>query len=138
MVYVLDCSYCAALFLPDERSAMAARKIETITENDEIHIPQLWWYEMSNVLTVAVRRNRIKPRDVADIIGLFAEYGFLTDAACGERYAERLFELARMYELSAYDAAYLELAIRLKAVLGSIDDKLLRAAKKAGLASLFV
>ncbi len=133
MVYVLDCSFCAALFLPDERSIEVEKTIETLGEDDEICIPELWWYEIASVLSAAVKRNRIGRSEAVDIIGLFKEYRFLTDQSHGDKYVERLVELALLHDLSAYDAAYLELTLRRNAVLGTLDWKLTRAAKKAGM-----
>lgn len=40
--------------------------------------------------------------------------------------------LARRYKLSAYDASYLELALRSGLSLATLDEELQKAAKKAG------
>jgi predicted nucleic acid-binding protein len=134
-VYVLDCSVTAALFLPDEKSAAVTKTFAGIAEGEDIFVPQLWWYEMSNVLSLAVKRGWLKHAEVIAIIRLLKDYGFDTDVNYGEKYAERLFELSQRYELSAYDATYLELAIRKNAKLATLDDKLGKACEKAGIGS---
>jgi predicted nucleic acid-binding protein len=60
MIYIFDCSFCAALFLPDEDSAKVKETFSQIDEKDTVFIPLLWWYEMTNVLTTAVKRKRLQ------------------------------------------------------------------------------
>jgi len=52
------------------------------------------------------------------------------------REISRLESLARRQNLSAYDAAYLDLALRTKLVLATFDDPLRRAAIAEGIAVL--
>jgi predicted nucleic acid-binding protein len=54
-----------------------------------------------------------------------------TDASLGELYTKKVLELAQEYDLSAYDAAYLELAMRKRAILGTLDKNLRRASALA-------
>lgn len=133
MNYVLDCSFCSAVFLPDEMSDKVFKAFNKINEDDLIFIPQLWWYEIGNVLTTAVKRKRLMHSDVINIIRLFKEYGFSTDVSYGDKYVESLFELSQLYKLTAYDSAYLELAIRKNCSFGTLDKDLHKAAKTAGL-----
>jgi predicted nucleic acid-binding protein len=136
MVYVLDCSFCASLFLPDEDSEKAKRVFDTMGENDEVYIPQLWWYEMSNVLSVAVNRKRLAYADVININYLLSSFQFITDSTYGKNYSEKLLELTQLYGLSAYDAAYLELSIRKQGTLGTLDKNLKKACLAAGIVPL--
>jgi predicted nucleic acid-binding protein len=133
MTYVLDCSFCAALFLPDETSDKVKSSFLKIREADDVFIPFLWRYEMANVLTIAVRRRRLQFIDVVTINKLLHSYNFIVDAASGVAWTEKLLELARVYELSAYDACYLELAIRKQGVVGTLDNKLKAACSQYGL-----
>jgi predicted nucleic acid-binding protein len=133
MIYILDCSFCVSVFLPNEKSEQVLHDFYKIEETDEVYIPSLWWYEVSNVLTVAVRRNRLKHNDVLNIIQLLNSYKFITDSIYGNDYAEKLFEFSQLYELSAYDSAYLELAIRKNGKIGTIDEKLKSACIQAGI-----
>ena len=54
------------------------------------------------------------------------------DSATSAQALAATLQLARRYKISAYDAAYLELALRTGLALASLDEKLLKAARKAG------
>lgn len=131
-VYVLDCSFCAALILPDEQTEKVTSKFASISENDLALVPQLWWYEISNILAVAVRRKRISHSQFTNLTELFEHFSLVTDTEFGMSYAKRIYDLAQRHTLTTYDAAYLELAIRKNAILGCLDQKLCIAAKQSG------
>lgn len=132
MDWVIDCSCAAALFLPDESSSKAKSFISDLAEDSTLWIPALWWYEMTNVLTVAERRKRISHFEVLKIIHLFDQFDLNTDNSSGAEFSNQVYELTRLYKLSAYDATYLELSIRKEAGLASLDKQLLNASKEAG------
>ncbi len=72
----------------------------------------------------------------ADSQRFIALLGQLAIAADPETMARALgdtLNLARRYRLSAYDAAYLELALRLGLPLATLDADLVKAATTAGL-----
>jgi predicted nucleic acid-binding protein len=130
--WVIDCSFASALALPDKSS----RRVETFFlehAEAELWVPALWWYELANVLTVAERRQVLTRADVENAIVLYGHLMFRTDEAKGMEEVRRLSEVSRTYGLSAYDAAYLELALRQGAPLATLDRQLLEAAKKSGL-----
>ncbi len=132
MVYILDCSFCAALFLPDEESEKIKKLFDQINEDDEVYVPLLWWYEISNVLSVAIKRKRLHYADVLNINKLLSSFNFITDSSYGINYSERLLELSQRYVLSVYDASYLELSLRKQGTLGSLDKGLKNACIAAG------
>lgn len=136
MVYTLDSSFCAALFLPDEESERVKLLFDSISEDDIIYIPHIWWYEISNVLFAAIKRKRLTYSNAIHINSLLSSFNFITDSSCGHAYSEKLIELANAYTLSAYDAAYLELSIRKQTALGSLDKELKKACIDAGVAVL--
>lgn len=133
MVWVLDCSFALALVLPDESSAAIRDFFSSHPEDDTLWVPGLWWYEIANVLTVAERKRRIHRADALKAVNLFSALKLETDHAAGERYAGRLIELAHGNKISAYDAAYIELAQRKKAHLATLDLPLRDAARACGL-----
>jgi len=98
------------------------------SNNTILWIPALWWYEMINVLTGAERRKRIHHAKALKVISLFDQLDLKTDNSSGAQFSHRIYELARMYQLSAYDATYLELSIRKETELVSIDSQLMNAA----------
>lgn len=129
--WVLDCSFAAALALPDKSSGLVSSFFQE-KSTDELWVPALWWYELANVLTVAERRRVLARTEVERAISLYAHLSIQTDQAEGVEYVRRLCEISRVHGLSAYDAAYLELALRKRAPLASLDRELLDAAKKSG------
>jgi predicted nucleic acid-binding protein len=136
MVYILDCSFCAALFLPDEESEKIKNVFDSICDDDEVFIPHLWWYELSNVLSVAIKRNRLSFSNVIHINSLLSSFKFITDSTFGNNYSEKLLELTQHYHVSAYDAAYLELAVRKQGALGTLDKDLRKACVETGIVVL--
>jgi predicted nucleic acid-binding protein len=127
--WVIDSSLALAWTLPDERSPSADKFWKQITSKVELCAPALWWYEIANALVMAKRRRRISEADASRAAGLFRELPVKTDQLNS---LERCIDLASKYSISAYDAAYLELAIRLGLGLASLDNKLVAAAKNAG------
>ena len=95
-------------------------------------MPTLWWYEIANVLVMAVRRDRINHAQVTEIIELVDEFEITTKEISSFSSVKNIYEIAQIYRLSAYDAAYLSLAITEKAALATLDENLLKAAKKIG------
>jgi predicted nucleic acid-binding protein len=133
MIFVLDCSFCAALFLTNERSIQVRRVFRGIAEDDEVSIPVLWWQEMNTMLAEALRRNLLSHSEVLDINRLLSAYNFSTDVNYGAEHTVMILELVQNYNINANNAAYLELAIRKKASLGTLSNELNAASIKAGL-----
>ncbi len=100
--------------------------------NDDIWVPSLWWHEIGNVVVLAKRRGRISDNDTSGLIALYGELPVNTDTASGSGLMERVHRLSITYQLSAYGAAYLELAERKQAGLATLDNKLLQAAMDCG------
>jgi predicted nucleic acid-binding protein len=133
MVYVLDCAFCAALFLPNDHSGEVKAVFNKIGEDDEVIAPVLWWQEMSAVLATAVDRKRLTPAEALEINRLLSAYNFSVDLNYGGEYTEKLLELSLAYGINANNAAYLELGLRRKARMGSLSRELRTACGKAGL-----
>ncbi len=132
MELVLDCSLALAWTVPDEGSKAAECLLSRIDRESKLWIPALWWYELSNALTIAQRRERLSDSDALRLIELYRRLPLLTDTLLGADAVFRFRSLAQRYNLSAYDAAYLELAQRRGVGLASLDEALIKAARKAG------
>jgi predicted nucleic acid-binding protein len=132
MVWVMDGSIAAALGLPDEFSPRAEKFLKTVLAQGEVWVPPLWWYEISNVIVVAKRRKRLTYAKAMQLAELYSSLPVRTDAAPSAPIAGSIQQLALQRGLSAYDAAYLELAHRLGAGLASLDEDLERAARESG------
>lgn len=132
---VLDSSYAMAWCFEDEASAEADEMLQKVVQQGAL-VPNLWHLEVGNVLLQAVRRNRIKPSQAASMIELLRTLPLQTDEKTSRRALRESFDVASRYELSLYDAAYLELAMRTSLPLASFDKALRKAAKRASVALL--
>ena len=133
MNYVLDSSFCGAFIMPDERSERISEFFEVLSEDSILYVPALFWFEISNLLTSAIGRKRINQPDVSTLLKLLPGSKFSTDFSFGMEYANIVSTLAVEYDLSSYDASYLELAIRKKAQVGTLDNNLSKACIKANI-----
>ena len=136
MNYVYDTSFIGPLIVKDEKNPKVDKAHAAIGEDDEIFVPQLFWYEISNLFKNLLRRNRYTYENVIPFYQPLAAIRLNCDNATGIEYSKKLLSLCNAYNLSSYDAAYLELAERKKAVLCTMDDKLRAAAKKHGVTVL--
>ena len=132
MSIVLDASMALAWLFADERTVATEDVLLRVTVEGGI-APSLWRLEIANVLQVAVRRGRCDEHYVDRSLQDLAELSIATDDETNEHAWGATKALAREHSLTLYDAAYLELAMRLKKPLASCDAGLLRAAKNCGL-----
>jgi predicted nucleic acid-binding protein len=136
MTYVIDSSFSAAHSLLDEQNDYVDSFFDNLTDQDVLSVPQLFWYEISNIFKKTVMRKRIEAEAVPLMLEGIENLNLTTDAISGSDYSTNLFTLACEYNLTCYDAAYLELAIRTQAVVGTLDSDLKEACIKAGLQTL--
>lgn len=134
MEWVLGCSLPLAWALPDESSSKAASFLESLHPDDRFWVPALWWYELSKGLVVAQRRGQLTEADRLQLTQLHDTLPIQTDVHLNSDAAWRLQTIAKEKGLSAYDAAYLELALRRDLGLSTLDRTLRLAARKAGVA----
>ena len=127
MPFVLDTSVGACWAFEDEDHPIAAAALERVQKNGAV-VPSLWWFEIRNTLLVNERRGRIGQAEVTEFLQQLSHITIAIDTTPDEH---QLFTLARRHRLTAYDAAYLELAQRLNAPLATLDDALAAAAAKA-------
>jgi len=132
MEWVVDCSFTSALFLPSGQSPAVRSFFSRLSDEDVLRVPSLWWHETANVLAVAQRRKVLSAVDVSGIILLVDGITLSTEEACGTRLLARVSGIAGEHGLSAYDAAYLDLAIRKGGKLATLDRELGIAARAAG------
>jgi len=133
MIYVFDSSFILATIIPDEGTPEIKSLHKKINENDEKHTSQLLWYEIANVFMNLIRRKRYNAEEVSRFFPFLAGVNLLTDFASGTNYSKKLWNICIECNLSSYDAAYLELAERKRAVFCTMDDNLRAIAKKRGL-----
>ena len=132
MKYVFDSSFIGAMIIPDEWNPGVDEIRAGIGENEEIFIPQLLWYEISNIFRNLILRRRFTSDEVIRLFPNLSAIRLTCDHETGAGYSRELLRLCSEYNLSSYDAAYLELAKRRDAVLCTLDENLRAAAKKYG------
>jgi predicted nucleic acid-binding protein len=128
---VIDASVALAWCFKDERTAVTAELLERV-QTDVAAVPILWHLEIANVLALAERRGRITSAESAELIALLETLEIAVDEETPSRAFGRVLDLARSERLTAYDAAYLDLAMRLGAPLASKDRDLCNAAERVG------
>ena len=136
MDWVLDASMTLAWALPDETSRRADRFLAQASRNYMFWVPALWWYEVANALTMAERHHRLTEADRIRLIELYSMLPIQTDAILNPDAVRQFHILAKEYTLSAYDAAYLELAQRRGLGLATLDQRLITAARRAGVSAI--
>jgi predicted nucleic acid-binding protein len=128
---VIDSSVALTWCFEDEASPQTDALFERVRDDGAV-VPALWHLELANVLLQAEKRGRIAAGDVATRLELIAELPITTDHQTAARAWREVIALARAERLTAYDAAYLELAIRRSLPLSTRDDALIVAARRTG------
>jgi predicted nucleic acid-binding protein len=136
MAYVFDASFVVALIIPDEKNPKVDNVQKALSNTEEIYVPNLLWYEAANIFKNLLRRKRYTAEEIENFFPLFFAVRLTTDFENGADYSKKLWNLSKVYDLTSYDAAYLELAERKKAVLCTLDEDLKTAAKKHGVTVL--
>ena len=129
---VVDASVALAWCFPDE-SSNYAESVLVALEGKTILVPAVWSLEIANAVLVGERRKRLNQPDVRQFTTLLESLSLIQDSQPVANLVNQVLPIARTYGLTAYDAAYLELSIRHAAPLATLDDKLQKAAKQAGI-----
>ena len=132
MTFVLDASLAMAFVFEDEATPRTDRVLDDLGEGNEAVTLPLWPWEVGNVLLMAERRKRITVADSNRHLSALQSLPIAMDENSSREAWNASLLLARAHQLTLYDAAYLELAIRLGAPLGSLDTELRKAAKAEG------
>ncbi len=132
---VIDCSAAIAWCFEDEASDAADSLLSRVASEGAV-VPVLWHLEVANVLIQAARRGRITADDADTRLRLMAALPITTDPETSVRAWHDTLALARAEGLTAYDAAYLELAARRRLPLATWDRDLAEAARRRGLTVL--
>ena len=124
MPFVIDASIAGAWMLPDETHPLAEECQAALTV-DHVFVPAVWWFEIRNLLLVSERRGRLDRDATSRALDILATYPIVQDQLPD---GTQLLDLARTHRLTVYDAAYLELAIRTKTPIATLDKRLAAAA----------
>jgi predicted nucleic acid-binding protein len=129
---VVDASVALAWCFPDEASEYADAVLSAL-EGRAILVPAVWPVEVANAVLVAERGKRISQPDARRFVELLQGLAIHQDSLPVGESVSNILPLAREYGLSAYDASYLEVAIRRDAPLATLDRGLAKAGRKAGI-----
>jgi predicted nucleic acid-binding protein len=128
---VVDASVALAWCFPDEASEYADAVLIAL-EGQEVLVPAVWPLEVTNAVAVARRRKRVNEPEVRRFVELLEGLTIKEDSLPVAASVSNILPLTRQYGLSAYDASYLEVAIRRGAPLATLDSGLEKAGRKAG------
>lgn len=128
--FVLDSSMALAWCFPDERPS--AQSILDLLATSTAIVPHLWHLEIANALLMGERRKRSQPSDTVQWLNYLRSLPIQAEEMLAPSLWENILTVARTYSLSAYDAAYLELALRRGLPLATLDKDLRKAAKESG------
>lgn len=131
--FVADASVAIAWVHPAQATAESDALLEAMAEGALLDVPALWPIEVANALTVLVRRRKLAAADRDTALGWFRGLAVRIDHEAASLAFSRLADLAMQYQVSIYDAAYLELAERRRLPLACLDGPLKKAAAAAGL-----
>jgi len=132
LTFVLDTSVAAVWAFQHEAHPVAAIALQRL-QTDHARSPTILWFELRNVLLVNERRGRTTPADSDTFLHQLAKLAVVIDTEPNEA---AIFALARRHRLTFYDAAYLELAVRLQLPLATLDAALAAAARAEKVALL--
>lgn len=130
-MFVLDCSITMAWLFADEKTDLTEKVMNRLTNEDAI-VPSLWIFEVTNVLLGGEKRKRITPAQSVRFLETLSKLRIKISEEITISQSEFLLSTARSHGLTAYDAAYLDLALRLGVPLATLDEDLKKAARKSG------
>lgn len=136
MAFVLDASVTMRWLTKDGTIADLAYAnfiLDKFLEpNVHVHVPSHWPLEITNVMLRSERKGLIDKVASENFLDTLKLAPVMVDLATGARAFDDTLAIARYHRLTPYDAAYLELALRLSAPLATLDKDLHRAAEQAG------
>jgi predicted nucleic acid-binding protein len=132
---ILDSSATLAWIYGDETTEAIRRLFDAIADNGAL-VPALWRLEVANSLTMAVRKRRIDPDFRRAALADLALLDITTDQQTDSYAWTDTVDLADHFNLTVYDAAYLELARRKLLPLATLDQELQTAATAIGVTVL--
>ena len=134
MRFVLDASVALLWLVPGTNPAGVDYAEATLValKDAQSLVPSLWALEVANVVAKLETKTIVTEADSQRYVALLGQLPIVTDPATATHALGDTLNLARRYRLSAYDAAYLELALRTGLPLATLDAGLAKAAATAG------
>src|SRR5712691_3145983 len=130
--FVVDASVVLTWCFPDEDSALAHRVAHMFKHGDSAITPSFWPHEVLNALLVGEKRKRISRDLIRTFLRDLETLPIVLQGLPAEMVFDRIQSLSREHGLTAYDAAYLDLAKDSSLPVATLDEDLIRACGKAG------
>ncbi len=127
MALVVDASLVAHWLLPDEMAEPGVLAINDV-KAEALFAPAIFWYELRNIFIVCERRSRLSHEATRVALAYVQALHIAIDFEHDDAF---VLSLARNHALTVYDAAYLELALRKRLPLASLDRRLRAAFLRA-------
>ncbi len=135
-IIVLDNSINTRLLWPDsespENNEHALKVIRQAANGSFFRVPTIWHYEAAHVAATLVRNGQVSQASAMRYFEQVAMLPIVTDTTSHANAASATFALSIQYGLSVYDAAYLELVLRVGGSLATNDQRLRAATRQAG------
>jgi predicted nucleic acid-binding protein len=131
--FVLDASVAVAWCFDDESTPFTEGILDLLSAGAEGVAPGIWPLEVANALLVAEHRKRISVAQVTALLGRIVQLPVSVETIEPDRALSQVLSVARQHQLTEYDAAYVELALRRGLPLATLDNKLRHAARMAGI-----
>ena len=138
MSLVLDNSVAMLWLLPQSNPAgveLADQVLARLQAGGAL-VPSMWSLEAANVIAKSQRLGKISQAQASAFVALLDGLDIAVDSGTAQRALHDTLDLARQFRLTAYDAAYLELALREGLPLATLDEQLQVAAREAGVVLL--
>lgn len=129
--FVIDASVVLAWCFSDETAPTADHVAEMFKKGDTALVPSFWPHEVVNALLVGEKRKRISKQLAQEFLEDLAKLPILLEQSPAKIVFERIQHLSREHGLTAYDSAYLNLALDRGLPIATLDADLIRACKRA-------
>ena len=128
-VFIPGASVSLAWCFADEATPYTEALLNRLANGEEVAVPLHWLLEILNGVIRAKRKGRVTDPIVQGFLSSLLSFQIAVDGESGFVLLNAIRDLAERYGLTSYDAAYLELAIRLKLPLATLDSDLRKAAQ---------
>ena len=130
--FVIDASATLPWCFEDEATAYTEGLLNRCAAGEEVMVASIWPLEITNGLLSAQRRGRVTAERVEQFLAQILRFRIQVEPFTMQQAVREVRQLAQTHQLTAYDAVYLELALRFQLPLATLDKELITAANAAG------
>ena len=130
--FVIDASTTLPWCFEDEATAYTERLLNRCAAGEEVMVASIWPLEITNGLLSAQRRGRVTAERVEQFLVQLLRFRIQVELFTTQQVVRDIRQLAQTHQLTAYDAAYLALALRFQLPLATLDRELIAAANATG------